>query len=152
MRESQMRSFCTQPVSANFCCNGCRHTQIWPRPTRIRHRWTSLKRVEVRSDITPLYDFNVPLPSSSMMISESFVADCVTGYIEPLQFPKEELTLRIVAVSNISAMKVEIPLNWLSPAPTRHNTESKIGNRASEQGTNEPICAMSAITPTCDNV
>jgi hypothetical protein len=59
-----------------------------------------------------------------------------------------ELTFRIVDVSNISAMKVEIPLSWLSPAPTRHKTESKIGNWASEQGTNEPICAMSAITPT----
>lgn len=54
----------------------------------------------------------------------------------------------MVAVSSISAINVEIPFSWLSPAPTRHKMESNIGTRASEQGTKLPVCAMSAMTPT----
>lgn len=53
----------------------------------------------------------------------------------------------IVAVSSISAMKVETPFSWLSPAPTLQRIESKIGIVASEQGTKQPICAMRAMTP-----
>ncbi len=45
-------------------------------------------------------------------------------------------------------MNVEMPLSWLSPAPTRQRIESKIGMRADAQGTKLPVCAMSAITPT----
>lgn len=58
-------------------------------------------------------------------------------------------TLKILAVSSISAMNVDTPRSWLSPAPTRHNTESKIGICASEQGTKLPVWAMRAMTPTC---
>lgn len=55
----------------------------------------------------------------------------------------------MVAVSNISAIKVETPLSWLSPAPTLARIESNIVSVASEHGTKHPICAMSAITPIC---
>lgn len=54
---------------------------------------------------------------------------------------------RIAAVSSISAMKVDTPFSWLSPAPTRQRIESKIGMLAWVHGTKQPICAMSAITP-----
>lgn len=57
--------------------------------------------------------------------------------------------LKIALVSNISLMNVLTPFNWLSPAPTRHKMESKIGNSASWQGTNEPIWASKAINPVC---
>jgi len=53
----------------------------------------------------------------------------------------------MVAVSSISAMKVDTPFNWLSPAPTLHRMESKIGSLASAQGTKHPICDIKAITP-----
>jgi hypothetical protein len=72
----------------------------------------------------------VPLPNSSIIISESRVAD-----------------RRIVAVSSISAMKVLKPFSWESPAPTLARIQSKILNVASVQGTKQPTCAKSAITP-----
>lgn len=53
----------------------------------------------------------------------------------------------MVAVSSISAIKVDTPFNWLSPAPTLHRMESKIGSLASAQGTKHPICDIKAITP-----
>lgn len=74
---------------------------------------------------------DVPLPSSSMIINESFVAD-----------------RRIIAVSSISAMNVDTPLSWLSPAPTRQRIESKMGSVASVHGTKHPAWAMSEMTPT----
>ncbi len=55
---------------------------------------------------------------------------------------------RIAAVSNISAIKVDTPLIWLSPAPTRASTQSTTLNSASSHGTKQPICAISTITPT----
>lgn len=56
-------------------------------------------------------------------------------------------TRRIVALSSISAMNVDTPLSWLSPAPTRASMQSKIGTVASSAGTKQPIWAMSAMTP-----
>ncbi len=55
---------------------------------------------------------------------------------------------RIAAVSSISAIKVDTPLIWLSPAPTRASTQSTTLNSASSHGTKQPICAISTITPT----
>ena len=55
----------------------------------------------------------------------------------------------MVAVSSISAMKVEMPLSWLSPAPTRARMQSKIGTCASSAGTKEPTCAIRAMQPIC---
>jgi hypothetical protein len=59
----------------------------------------------------------------------------------------KERTRRIVAVSNISAMNVETPLSWLSPAPIRQRMESKMGISASPHGMKEPICAIREMTP-----
>lgn len=59
------------------------------------------------------------------------------------------LTFKIVAVSNISAMKVDTPFNWLSPAPTRARIESNIQSSASVHGTKQPTWAISAMTPIC---
>lgn len=55
--------------------------------------------------------------------------------------------LRIEAVSNISAIKVETPFNWLSPAPTRARIQSTMDTSADSHGTKHPICAMRTITP-----
>jgi hypothetical protein len=52
--------------------------------------------------------------------------------------PNTMQTFIIVAVSSISAMNVDTPFNWLSPAPTRQRIESKTGRVASEQGTKQP--------------
>lgn len=57
--------------------------------------------------------------------------------------------LRIEAVSNISAMNVETPFNWLSPAPTRAKMQSTMDTSADSHGTKHPIWAMSTITPVC---
>lgn len=51
-------------------------------------------------------------------------------------------TLRIADDSNISAMKVETPFSWLSPAPTRHIILSTTVTEAELQGTKHPICAI----------
>lgn len=59
----------------------------------------------------------------------------------------EQFTLNIDAVSSISDMNVETPLSWLSPAPTLARMLSIIVISAEEHGTNDPICAISAITP-----
>lgn len=53
--------------------------------------------------------------------------------------------LRIALVSSISLMNVLTPLSWLSPAPTRHRIESKIGTDAAWHGTKLPTWARSAI-------
>ena len=63
----------------------------------------------------------VPRPSSSMMMSDLGVA-----------------ALRIAAVSSISAMNVEMPRIWQSPAPTRAKMASRIAIFAEAHGTNDP--------------
>ena len=73
---------------------------------------------------------DVPRPSSSMSTSERSVAP-----------------LRMVAVSSISAIKVETPRDWQSPAPTRARIESVTEISAESHGTNEPTCASSTLTP-----
>ena len=55
---------------------------------------------------------------------------------------------RMVEVSSISAMKVETPRAWQSPAPTRARIESVIEISASSHGTKQPTCASSTLTPT----
>lgn len=55
--------------------------------------------------------------------------------------------LRIEAVSNISAMNVETPFNWLSPAPTRAKMQSTMDTSADSHGTKHPIWAMRTTTP-----
>jgi hypothetical protein len=59
------------------------------------------------------------------------------------------LTFKIAAVSSISAMKVETPRTWQSPAPTRAKTQSLTEMTAWSQGIKQPTWAMSTITPTC---
>ena len=56
---------------------------------------------------------------------------------------------RIAAVSTISTMKVERPRARSSAAPTRLKSWSTMPMRASAAGTNEPICASSAISAFC---
>ncbi len=51
------------------------------------------------------------------------------------QAPWQALALRMAAVSSISAMKVERPRIWQSPAPTRAYSASRTEMRASEAGT-----------------
>lgn len=51
------------------------------------------------------------------------------------QLRGEALTLRMAAVSSISAMKVDRPRIWQSPAPTRAYSASRTEMRASEAGT-----------------
>ena len=58
-------------------------------------------------------------------------------------------TLRIAAVSSISAINVETPRSCESPAPTRAKMASQIGTVASCAGTKQPTWAMSTITPIC---
>ena len=45
-------------------------------------------------------------------------------------------------------MKVDTPLSWESLAPTRASIQSTMEMVAEEQGTKQPIWAMSTITPT----
>jgi len=55
---------------------------------------------------------SIPRPNSSMMMSESLVADWMTIFhYEYETGGRGERTRKIVAVSIISAMKVEIPLS-----------------------------------------
>mmetsp|Transcript_16291 Transcript_16291/g.40540 ORF Transcript_16291/g.40540 Transcript_16291/m.40540 type:complete len:203 (+) Transcript_16291:582-1190(+) len=63
----------------------------------------------------------VPRPSSSMMTSEEEVAP-----------------LRMAAVSSISAMKVDTPRCWQSPAPTRAKMASRTEMRAASHATKQP--------------
>lgn len=56
-------------------------------------------------------------------------------------------TLRMAAVSSISAMKVEMPLSWQSPAPTRAKMQSRTAMVALSHGTKLPTCAISTFTP-----
>ena len=64
----------------------------------------------------------------------------------------ERETLRMAAVSSISAMKVETPRSWQSPAPTRAKMQSRTATSAASQGTKLPTCAISTATPTCMNL
>ena len=50
------------------------------------------------------------------------------------------------AVSTISTMKVERPRARSSAAPTRENSRSTMPMCAERAGTNEPICASTAIS------
>jgi len=50
-------------------------------------------------------------------------------------------------VSSISAMNVDTPRSWLSPAPTRHKIASATQMSAKVQGTKQPICAIKMATP-----
>ena len=50
----------------------------------------------------------------------------------------QPLALRMAAVSSISAMKVDTPRSWQSPAPTRAKMQSRTAMRASSQGTKQP--------------
>ncbi len=52
-------------------------------------------------------------------------------------------------VSSISAMKVDIPRSWLSPAPTRTRMASTMEIVAELAGTKQPICAINTIMATC---
>jgi len=52
-------------------------------------------------------------------------------------------------VSSISAMNVDTPRSWLSPAPTRHKIASATQMSAKVQGTKQPICAIKMATPIC---
>jgi len=54
----------------------------------------------------------------------------------------------MVAVSSISAMNVETPRAWQSPAPTRARMASTTESSHASHGTNEPTCASSTETPT----
>ena len=85
------------------------------------------------------------------MINESFDALYRNKHISSHLILQsiQSLTRKIFAVSSISAMNVDTPRSWLSPAPTRQSTESKTGRRASLHGTQLPVCASSAMTPTC---
>ena len=56
---------------------------------------------------------------------------------------------RMYAVSLISTMNVDCPLARSSDAPTRVKMRSVTGIFASFAGTNDPICAISAISATC---
>jgi hypothetical protein len=117
-----------------------------PTPTRIHRMSKYLEETSTYAGRNQsLYE---PRPSSSIMIKESFVADCGNFRLRSW-VGKQVVTLRIAAVSNISAMNVETPFNWLSPAPTRHSIESNIGKVASEQGTKQPAWAIRTITPAC---
>jgi hypothetical protein len=57
---------------------------------------------------------------------------------------------KIAPVSNISAMKVDTPRCWQSPAPTRAKMASRGAMRALSAGTKHPTWAISTNTPTCD--
>lgn len=54
----------------------------------------------------------------------------------------------MLAVSIISAMKVDTPLSWQSPAPTRAKIASTIEMVADLAATKQPIWAISTATPT----
>lgn len=56
---------------------------------------------------------------------------------------------RMDEASSISFMKVDTPLSWLSPAPTRARMQSTTESLARSQGTKQPIWAIRATTPTC---
>ena len=73
----------------------------------------------------------VPRPSSSTMTREAALAP-----------------LRMAALSSISAMKVDTPRAWLSPAPTRAKMASRTGITARAQGTQLPTWARSTAMPT----
>lgn len=55
----------------------------------------------------------------------------------------------MAAVSSISAMKVEMPRSWQSPAPTRAKMQSRTAMRACSHATKQPTWAISTATPTC---
>lgn len=63
-------------------------------------------------------------------------------------FRPPELTRKMVAVSIISAKKVDTPLTKESAAPTRAITQSITEMTASSHGTKDPICAIRTATPT----
>ena len=54
---------------------------------------------------------------------------------------------RMLAVSIISTMKVEMPRERRSLAPTRVKMRSTTPMWADSAGTKEPICAMSTMSP-----
>jgi hypothetical protein len=62
---------------------------------------------------------------------------------------KGACTFRMAAVSSISAMKVDTPRVWQSPAPTRAKMQSRTAMRAESHGTQHPTWARSTTTPTC---
>jgi hypothetical protein len=62
---------------------------------------------------------------------------------------KAGYTFRMAAVSSISAMKVDTPRVWQSPAPTRAKMQSRTAMRAESHGTQHPTWASSTFTPTC---
>lgn len=68
---------------------------------------------------------------------------------QPTIKQKHKTCLRIEAVSSISAMKVDTPFSWLSPAPTRARIQSTMVISADSQGTKHPIWAIRTITPVC---
>ena len=56
--------------------------------------------------------------------------------------------LSMFAVSCISTRNVDLPRARSSPAPMRVNTRSSTPIRIDDAGTNEPICAITAIVAT----
>ena len=56
---------------------------------------------------------------------------------------------RIVAVSSISTMNVDSPLEILSDAPTRVKILSIMPISADSAGTKQPVCARSTIRAVC---
>ena len=59
-------------------------------------------------------------------------------------------TFRIVAVSNISAIKVDTPFICESLAPTLASIQSTMLTVAESHGTKQPICAINTIVPICN--
>jgi hypothetical protein len=57
--------------------------------------------------------------------------------------------LRMLAVSFISTMNVELPRARSSLAPTREKMRSTRPTRQRLAGTQQPICASSVISATC---
>lgn len=74
---------------------------------------------------------------------------CGCNLLEPAYNNVDSLTLRMTAVSSISAMNVDTPFIWQSLAPTLAKMESMMETEAESQGTKHPIWAISTITPAC---
>lgn len=92
--------------------------------SQIRNIITSLILPDIAHAIPNPSDVDVPLPSSSIIISDLEVA-----------------VLSMQEASSISLMKVLIPLSYISLAPTRVIIASITGISADLQGTKQPICA-----------
>ena len=91
--------------------------------------------MEIARDKAIPSQVEVPRPNSSIITNDLGVAVYKANKISNVF---SILTCKIVAVSNISAIKVEMPRLILSPAPTRTRMASNTGNVAESQGTKKP--------------